>query len=196
MYVRDIRLADEANLADAQWTSPRTPTTSTATPATTSRRCFARRWVARLGSTSVRSPTQQAHFRIATIRQSGPALSLVVHLISLVERRSRACSFENAEVGLESDERELRDRVAWQSGRLAGGAARTAEIRPKRYDALARTELARVPRRLLLAWQRGAPRRLRPASSHACSFVERRSATCAASGGGHVLLRRIPASRA
>ena len=78
VYVRDIRLADETNLADAQWTSPGTPTTSTAKPATTSRRCFARRRVARLSATSVFRPTQQAHFRIATIRQCGPALFLVV----------------------------------------------------------------------------------------------------------------------
>ena len=55
---------------------------------------------------------------------------LVVHLISLVEHRPRACSFENAEVELEGDERELHDRIASQSGRLAGGAARTAQIRP------------------------------------------------------------------
>lgn len=55
---------------------------------------------------------ERARFRIATIEQSGPALSLVVHLISVVERRSRACSFENAEVELESDKRELRDRIA------------------------------------------------------------------------------------
>ena len=53
-----------------------------------------------------------------------------VHLISLVAGRPRACSFESAEVELESDERELRDRIAWRSGRLAGGAARTAQIRP------------------------------------------------------------------
>ena len=53
-----------------------------------------------------------------------PRVADLVHLISLVERRSRACSFENAEVGLESDERELRrpDRVAKRASR--GGAAR------------------------------------------------------------------------
>ena len=35
-------------------------------------------------------------------------------------RAAACCSFENAEVELESDERELRDRIAWRSGRLAG----------------------------------------------------------------------------
>jgi len=43
-------------------------------------------------------------------------LSQLVHLISLVERRPRACSFENAEVELKRDERELLDRIAWRSG--------------------------------------------------------------------------------
>ena len=56
---------------------------------------------------------------------------VLVRLIGLVERRSRACSFENAEVELESDERELRDRIAWRSECLAGRAARTAQIRPE-----------------------------------------------------------------
>ena len=57
------------------------------------------------------------------------ALLPIVHLISLVERRPRACSFENAEVELVNNERELRDRIAWRSGRLAGGATLTAQIR-------------------------------------------------------------------
>jgi hypothetical protein len=43
-------------------------------------------------------------------------LSRFVHLVSLLEHRPRACSFENAEVELEGDERELRDRIASRSG--------------------------------------------------------------------------------
>jgi hypothetical protein len=35
-----------------------------------------------------------------------------VHLISLVERRPRARSVENAEVGLEHDQREVDSRIA------------------------------------------------------------------------------------
>ena len=62
-----------------------------------------------------------------------PGVAKLVHLISLIGGGPRAFSFENAEVELESDERELRDRIAWQSGRLAGGAARTAQIRPTRH---------------------------------------------------------------
>lgn len=49
------------------------------------------------------------------------------------------------EVELESDERELRDRIAWQSGRLGGGAARTAQIRLRGQSGLARIQLARAP---------------------------------------------------
>ena len=73
-----------------------------------------------------------------------PSLLPFVHLISLVEGRLRACSFENAEVELESDERELRDRIARQSGRLAGGAARTAQIRPDQQRGRGRRELVQL----------------------------------------------------
>ena len=38
--------------------------------------------------TSIRRPTQHAHFRLATIRQSGPALSLVVRSGSLERHES------------------------------------------------------------------------------------------------------------
>jgi hypothetical protein len=55
---------------------------------------------------------------------------VLVHLTSLVERRPGTCSFENAEAELKRDERKLLDRIAWRSGRLAGSAARTAQIRP------------------------------------------------------------------
>jgi hypothetical protein len=53
-----------------------------------------------------------------------------VHLSSLVERRSRISSLENAEVELEHDQLERRSRIAWQSERLAAGAELTAQIRP------------------------------------------------------------------
>ena len=69
----------------------------------------------------------------------------IVHLISLAERRPRACSVENAEVGLEHDQRELHHRIAWLSERLAAGTALTGQIRPKRYDLLAVLELAAAP---------------------------------------------------
>ena len=42
----------------------------------------------------------------------GGALLQLVHLGSLVERHSDGCSFEKAEVELEHDARELRDRIA------------------------------------------------------------------------------------
>ncbi len=58
--------------------------------------------------------------RAVLLARANGALSELVHLVSLVAGRPRACSFENAEVELESDERELRDRIAWRSGRLAG----------------------------------------------------------------------------
>jgi len=38
---------------------------------------------------------------------------VVVHVISLVSGRSRACSFEKAEVGLEHGHRDLRYWIAW-----------------------------------------------------------------------------------
>jgi hypothetical protein len=60
------------------------------------------------------------------------SLLKIVHLGSVVERRPRACSVENAEVELERDHRELRCRIAWRSERLAGSAARTAPGRPDR----------------------------------------------------------------
>ncbi len=52
------------------------------------------------------------------------------HLSSLVESRSRASSFEKAEVELEHDQLELRSRITWLNERLAAGAALTAQIRP------------------------------------------------------------------
>jgi hypothetical protein len=61
-----------------------------------------------------------------------PGLLPFVHLISLAERRPRACSVENSEVGLEYDQRELHHRIAWLSERLAAGTALTAQIRPTR----------------------------------------------------------------
>jgi hypothetical protein len=57
---------------------------------------------------------------------------LLVHLSSLVEPRSRACSVDNAEVGLEHDRRAVDSCIAWLSERLAAGAALTAQIRPIR----------------------------------------------------------------
>jgi len=60
------------------------------------------------------------------------ALSQLVHLISLAERRPRACSVENAEVGLEHDQREVDSCIAWLSERLASGPTLTAQIRPER----------------------------------------------------------------
>ena len=89
-------------------------------------------------------------------RSSAASLLVLVHLISLVERRSRVSSFEKAEVELEHDQLELRSRIAWLSECLAAGVALTAQIRPKRNDVLAGTELARAPRRLLLAWESGS----------------------------------------
>ena len=49
---------------------------------------------------------------------------------------------------------------------------RAPASRPKRYGVLAEIELALVPCRPLLAWERGASRRRRRASSHACNFVK------------------------
>jgi hypothetical protein len=66
----------------------------------------------------------------AAISASAATALLFVHLSSLVERRSRASSFEKAEVELEHDQLELRSRIAWPSERLATGAALTAQIRP------------------------------------------------------------------
>jgi len=65
-----------------------------------------------------RQPRPAAYFRMARIPQSGWALSLVVHLSSLVERRSRA---ENAQVELENDQCALRCRIAWLSECLPAG---------------------------------------------------------------------------
>jgi hypothetical protein len=64
-------------------------------------------------------------------------LPQVVHLISLAERRPRACSVDNAEVALEHDQGEVDSCIARLSERLASGATLTAQIRPKRYDVLA-----------------------------------------------------------
>ena len=49
---------------------------------------------------------------------------------------------------------------------------RAAPPRPKRYDVLAEVELAPVPCRLLLAWERGCLAAPSAASSHACNFVK------------------------
>jgi hypothetical protein len=43
-------------------------------------------------------------------------LLVVIQLSALAERRSSACSFENAEVDLEHDQRTPRHRIAWLSG--------------------------------------------------------------------------------
>jgi hypothetical protein len=55
---------------------------------------------------------------------------LIVQLGSVVERRPRARSVENAEVELEQEHREMRCWIAWRSERLTYSAARTAQIRP------------------------------------------------------------------
>ena len=52
-----------------------------------------------------------------------------------------------------------------------GGRSLPFPRRPKRYDVLARNELARVPRRLLLTWERGCLAAPQAASSQTCSFV-------------------------
>jgi hypothetical protein len=54
---------------------------------------------------------------------------VLVHLSSLVERRSHPSSFEKAEVQLDHDQLELGSRIVWLSERLAAGAALTAQIR-------------------------------------------------------------------
>ena len=71
------------------------------------------------------------------------SLLLVVHLSRLVERRSRAYSFEKAEVELEQDQRDRRQRVAWVSA-LAVGATLSVQIRRtgKRSQAEAEARLA------------------------------------------------------
>jgi hypothetical protein len=76
-----------------------------------------------------------ASFRIVP-RLQKPALgvgahSRLVHLSSLVERHSGACSLEKAEVELEHDERELSYRIGLTSERLVASAALTAQIRPE-----------------------------------------------------------------
>ena len=82
-----------------------------------------------------------------------PLVLQVVRSESRCERRSGACSLEKAEVHFEDDSREPHYRIACRSERHAARLELAAQIRPKRYDALARNELARAPRRLLLAWQ-------------------------------------------
>ncbi|MGO9496674.1 MAG: hypothetical protein ACLQA5_08205 [Solirubrobacteraceae bacterium] len=64
----------------------------------------------------------------------------IVHLISLAERRPRACSVENAEVGLEHDHHEVDSCIAWLSERLASGPTLTAQF--VRRDSLKRVALA------------------------------------------------------
>lgn len=61
-----------------------------------------------------------------------------VHLISLAERRARVCSVENAEVGLDHDQREVGSCIAWLSERLASGPTLTAQIRPIRQQRASR----------------------------------------------------------
>ena len=75
-----------------------------------------RDFVARAGKAAV--PRQQARRR-----------SQLVQLISLAEHGPRACSVENAEVGLEHDRREVGSCIAWLSERLASGPTLTAQIR-------------------------------------------------------------------
>ena len=84
---------------------------------------------------------------------SGSLSQFVVHLISLAERRPRACSVDNAEVALEHNQGEVDSCISWLSKRLISGATLTAQIRPKRYDALAGIVLAPARRRLLLTWE-------------------------------------------
>jgi hypothetical protein len=67
--------------------------------------------------------------------ETAAALPKIVQLMSLVEHRSRACSLENAEVGLEHDHRDRRYRIASLTERLAAGAELTAQIRPERKRA-------------------------------------------------------------
>jgi hypothetical protein len=58
----------------------------------------------------------------------------LVHLINLAERRPRACSVENAEVGLEHDQREVDSCIAWLRERLASGPTLTAQILPSAHQ--------------------------------------------------------------
>jgi hypothetical protein len=87
--------------------------------------CPRRSTAAAIGETTARSRREESV-------DVSAELSLLVHLSSLVVRRSRACSFEKAEVELDHDQRELRHRIAWLSERLAAGATPTAQIRPTR----------------------------------------------------------------
>ena len=57
---------------------------------------------------------------------------VLVHLISLAERPPHACSVENAEVGLEHDQREADSCITWLSKRLASDPTLTAPFRPDR----------------------------------------------------------------
>ena len=76
-----------------------------------------------------------------------------VHLSSLVEGRSRACSFEKPEVELDHDQLDRRRRIAWVSERLGAGAAPTTPIRPYAERALRATVLGlgRERRRIVLS---------------------------------------------
>jgi hypothetical protein len=47
------------------------------------------------------------------------AIASLVHVISLVQRRPRACSVEKAEVELQHDQRDLHRRIPWLSERPA-----------------------------------------------------------------------------
>ncbi|MGP0036135.1 MAG: hypothetical protein ACLP4R_16410 [Solirubrobacteraceae bacterium] len=55
--------------------------------------------------------------------------SVLVHLISLAERRPRASSVDNAEVALEHDQAAVDSCIARLSERLASGPTLTAQIR-------------------------------------------------------------------
>jgi hypothetical protein len=63
--------------------------------------------------------------------------------------------------------RDLVGPASTRSGTLARHAWSSSN-----YDVLARTELASVPRRRLLAWEKGVPRAALAALSRACSCVE------------------------
>ena len=91
------------------------------------------------------------HRQAGATRQCPGSLLKIVHLSSLVERRSRVSSFEKAEVKLEHDQLELRSRIAWVSERLAAGAALTAQIRPEQALHCRRS-------RRSLSWRAGAHR--------------------------------------
>jgi hypothetical protein len=91
--------------------------------------------------THLATPPDDLHESRASGVGTDTRLPQLVHLSSLVERRSRASSFEKAEVELEHDQLELRSRIAWLSERLTAGAALTVQIRPHQERDLGRPAL-------------------------------------------------------